>query len=256
MKSGLTFHWPDYRKVSFALPGFILLSVVMHGVAFTLFQVVYPASGMLRPPPVGVTLLTPSNEENRALLKWIAARDPALASKPQEVIPPGLLDLQYEPSFAELYTEPKPAELPAENIGVPSIMDSQALIATLAHNGKDGSPQGGAVAQSTQMRVSEGLSTRVAKGADGIGKQPKFSFQFKSTVSLEPAQFLVGVNPEGKVAYVFLQRSSGEPKMDREAESLVAKTHFEAGPDTNWGMICFCWGSDVFASEPRTEALP
>ena len=102
----LTFHWPDYRKVSFALPGFLLFSAVLHGVAFSLFQAIYPPSGSLRPPPVGVTLLMPSTPENRAQLRWIEAQDPALASKPYEVVPSGPFELAYQPSYAELNTVP------------------------------------------------------------------------------------------------------------------------------------------------------
>src|SRR4051794_2442481 len=104
----LTFHWPDYRKVSFALPGFILLSVLLHAAAFTVFQAVYPPSGALMAPPASVTLLTPSTPEYRALLNWVDAGDPALASRPQEVIPHGLMELPYQPSYAEVNTVPLP----------------------------------------------------------------------------------------------------------------------------------------------------
>src|SRR4051794_12627958 len=104
----LTFHWPDYRKVSFALPGFLLLSAIFHGAAFTLFQVTYPPSGSLMAPPATVTLLNPSSPEARAQLRWIEAGDPALASKPREEAPPGLLELAYLPSYAKVNSDPSP----------------------------------------------------------------------------------------------------------------------------------------------------
>jgi len=252
MKTGLTFHWPDYRKVSFAVPGFILLSLLLHGVAFTLFQVVYPPSGMLRPPPAGITLLTPSTPENRALLQWIAAGDPALSSQPQEVTPPGLLEQHYQPSYGELYTEPKPAELPVENIRMPSLIDSQGLIAAVSRQSPAATIP--SLACPTQMRFSPELANR--KSTAGEANQKPVNFQFKTHSSLEPAQFLVGVNPSGEVGYIFLEHSSGEPKIDREAESMIGKSHFEPGKETTWGMVCFCWGNDVFTTGSQSERMP
>jgi hypothetical protein len=252
MKAGLTFHWPDYRKVSFALPGFILLSIFIHGISFTLFQVVYPPSGSLRPPPASVTLLTPSTPENRALLIWVAAGDPSLTSKPVEIVPPGLFDLQYQPSYAELYTEPKLVETPPGIVGFPPIMDAQHLVGSLVRN-RSGSPVPEIAPHPTQMRVSEGLLGRAPK-ADGAGTPHVFAN--KSSVNLEAAQFLVGVNAAGGVAYVFLQHSSGESKIDREAESLVTKTRFAPASAMSWGMISFCWGNDIFDPSTRTAGAP
>lgn len=248
MKQGLTFHWPDYRKVSFALPGFILLSVLIHGLSFTIFQAVYPPSGSLQPPPVGFTLLTPSTPENRALLNWIDAGDPALTSKPQEIVPPGMLDLPYQPSYAQLYTEPKLAEMPPEPVGFPAIMDAQSLIGSLARE-KSGDPASVVAPQPTQMRISEGLASRATK-TDG-----PLVFANKSSVALEPARFLVGVNAGGEVAYVFLQHSSGAQKIDREAESLIAKSRFAPAAAMSWGMVSFSWGSDLFGPSTQTVGL-
>lgn len=251
LKPPLTFSWPDHRKVSFALPGFLLLSLLLHGATFTLFQVDYPRSGTVQPPPAGVTLLTPNSAENRALLKWVDASDPALTSKPQEVVPCGLLDLHYQPSYSELYTEPQPAPATPDVIGFPSMIEPQKLIGHApSSNTRSSSP----APRPTQMRFSGELENRISKST-GAGKisQP---FANKSSVTLEPAQFLVGVNSAGEVAYVFLQHSSLEPKIDREAEARVAQIRFSPAETMSWGMISFCWGCDLFSPSTRTSGLP
>ena len=242
----LTFHWPDYRKVSFELPGMILLSLMLHGVAFTLFQVVYPPSGSLAPPPATITLLTPSTPENSALLSWVNANDPALTSKPQEVVPPGLLDLPYVPSYAELNTEPSPGPiLQAPPTEVPSIMDSQSILASLARAGTPKASRSSPAPQRTQVRISDALASRTPK-ADWTLPARSNPSAISPAARIEPAQFMVGVNAAGEVAYRFLQHSSRDPELDREAEALIANAAFAPGGKMSWGMISFNWGCEVY----------
>ena len=58
-----------------------------HAICFYLFQIVYPTSLALLPPPARVTFISPNSEEGRTLLRWIDAEDPAVAFTTQ--MPPG-----------------------------------------------------------------------------------------------------------------------------------------------------------------------
>src|SRR5205823_2536524 len=116
----LTFHWPEMQPVSLALLGFIALSAIIHALSFYIFQLVYPPSARVNPPPAQVSVLTPGSPENDALLRWIEAEDPAWASKPQEILPPNLLDLPYTPSYAEVHADPKTVDKQSQTFVYPS----------------------------------------------------------------------------------------------------------------------------------------
>src|SRR6184192_1680750 len=75
----LLFSWDSPRRRRAALLAFLALSLLAHAVCFYIFQVVYPPTVTLLPPPAPVALITPASEEGRTLLRWIDAEDPAVA---------------------------------------------------------------------------------------------------------------------------------------------------------------------------------
>ena len=75
----LLFSWDSPRRRRAAFLGFLALSLFAHAVCFYIFQVVYPPTVTLLPPPARVALITPASEEGRTLLRWIDAEDPAVA---------------------------------------------------------------------------------------------------------------------------------------------------------------------------------
>src|SRR5438067_2790127 len=127
-QTGLTFSWPETRLISLTLLGFIALSVLIHALSFYIFQLAYPPSAHINPPPAQVSVLTPGSPENNALLRRIEAEDPALASRPQEVLPANLLNLRYTPSYAQVRTAPKIVDKQAMPLVYPPAMDALALI--------------------------------------------------------------------------------------------------------------------------------
>ena len=76
---GLLFHWDSPKGRRLAIAMFIILSVVAHAFCFYVFQIVYPPTVALLPPPARVSLITADTEEGRSLLRWIESEDPALA---------------------------------------------------------------------------------------------------------------------------------------------------------------------------------
>src|SRR5437867_9684262 len=75
----LIFSWDSPRGKKLAITVFLAISLVTHAACFYIFQIVYPPTVALLPPPARVSLITPDSEEGRTLLRWIDAEDPALA---------------------------------------------------------------------------------------------------------------------------------------------------------------------------------
>ncbi len=124
----LKFHWPPRPQISLALVGFLFLSVIAHGVAFYILQVVDPPVVVITPPPVQVNLLAPTTPENIALLQWIDANDPAAIANPHEVVPGNLYDLPYQRAGAEIRATPKSPDEQVAAVPFPAARDAMAVI--------------------------------------------------------------------------------------------------------------------------------
>ncbi len=237
-RSGLTFHWPDSRHVSFALPAFIVLSLFAHAVSFYIFQITYPPSAYIAPPPAQVSLLTANSPENESLLRWIEAEDPAIAAKPPEVVPENLLTLDYKPSFTQVRAQPKTIPEAPQNFAYPPARSPLALIeSALPHE---------AVAEPAQTALHTTIHFSGALENRNVTKPMPLEFHSSAT-ELQPARFLIGVSGRGEVRYVFLQASSGDKAIDEQAESQLRKSEFSnASEAIIWGMATFSWGADAF----------
>src|SRR5258708_12703065 len=86
----LIFTWDFPRRRNLAIAGLLVLSLIAHAACFYIFQIVYPPTMALLPPPARLTLITPDSEEGRTLLRWVQAQDPALSSHPQRPTQPTL----------------------------------------------------------------------------------------------------------------------------------------------------------------------
>src|SRR5437899_12864951 len=109
----LIFSWDSLRGEKVAITVFLAISLVAHALCFYIFQIVYPPTVALLPPPARVTLITPASEEGRTLLRWIDAEDPALAfttQRPPEARLRTLPRVEHIPSY--LGVEPVLKEVP------------------------------------------------------------------------------------------------------------------------------------------------
>src|SRR6266436_6266447 len=98
----LLFNWDSPRGRKLAITVFLALSFVAHAACFYVFQIVYPPTVALLPPPARVSLISPDSEEGRTLLQWIGAEDPALAfatQRPAEARRRALPTLRHIPSY-------------------------------------------------------------------------------------------------------------------------------------------------------------
>ena len=238
--AGLTFRWPEHDRISFLLPGFIALSAFAHIAMFYLFQVVYPPAAAITPPPIQVMFLNRGAPQNAAFFRWIDAEDPAASARTAEVFPAGLLDVPYKPSYAEARTLPESPPPPAPVFTFPPARSAVELVEDASLQPK---PFPKIDAAHTIVRFAGALAQRKA-----VLKEIKLTT--KARADLQPTRILAGVSSDGDVRYAFLQTSSGDAEIDRQAESNLAKVRFAAQPGSaalSWGFVIYEWGAEAYA---------
>jgi len=98
----LLFSWDSPRRLKAGITAFVALSLIAHALCFYIFQIIYPPTVALLPPPARITLITPASDEGRTLLRWIDAEDPALAfttHRPSEARLRALPKVEHVPSY-------------------------------------------------------------------------------------------------------------------------------------------------------------
>lgn len=252
-RDGLLFEWPLHGKNFLVSPKFLFVSLFLHALGFYLFQVAYSPNVSITPPPAMVSLLMPTTPENRALLQWIAAEDPAAIAMPHDALPAQLLDSSYKPSFAQARSLPR---MPVEQSAVvvyPPAQDVLPFIQSVMV--PTGKPPVSVPVPQNEIRFTDTLAKRTPATAQPV------HLSAKSSADLQPASFLASVAPDGAVVYVFLQKSSGDTAMDHEAEVHLARMKFTATDGAlEWGTATFFWGSEAFenrpTSAPQNETIP
>jgi hypothetical protein len=249
----LVFGWEKPGRGKWTLSGFLLASLGLHAFGFYLFQIVYPPAVALLPPPGRVSLIAPTSDEGRQLLRWIEAEDPALASTTQA--PPDaktlvLPTIQHAPSY--LGRQPVLKDLPP---GPPPLYIPSARPPTLVE--RPSNPPSIAVTPvATVVRFSAELDSLLSP------QMPELKFTASSRDALEPARFLMAVSEKGETRYCFLQASSGDPALDEQARKYLAATRFPAirnSPSSNvasltWGTATVQWGNDITPAAPPSPA--
>ncbi len=251
---GLVFAWDQPRRRGLAITGFLVASVVLHALCFYAFQIIYPPTVALLPPPGRVTVIAPNTEEGRVLLRWLEAEDPALASTTQ---PPAegkslaMPTIQHAPSY--LTRQPALKDVPPStpNPAVPSAQPPAPVAPPHA------SIQMVAKIAPTIVRLSTELETL------GTMQSPEMKFTASGHESPQAAQFRVAVNENGAVRYCFLENSSGDAALDEQARKYLALCRFSAIPNPQseirngfvWGTATVEWGNDIVAPSPATESV-
>src|SRR5438876_12218568 len=121
----LIFNWDSPRGEKLAITICLVLSLVAHAFCFSIFQIVYPPTVALLPPPARVALITPAAEEGRTLFRWIDAEDPALAfttHRPPESKVRALPKIEHVPSYLTAKLTLKDVPSPEVDLRIP---DSQ-----------------------------------------------------------------------------------------------------------------------------------
>ncbi|HEX8309901.1 MAG TPA: hypothetical protein VF614_01205 [Chthoniobacteraceae bacterium] len=240
----LLFRWAKGRRFSFLAAALLLLSFFAHAAAFFVFTVVYPARVTIPAPAPQVTILSATNPDHQALLRWIEAEDPALVANAASVLPPNLLEVEYRPSYHTVRTAPRSVPEPKAALQFPPGRPPLELI-------RSGNPVLVDAAdkrdpQSTRALVSGPLAARTATASVQI------RMGVRSAVPLKCAQVLIGVADQGDVRFSFLQESSGDPAIDAEATQQLRRIKLRpAEAPITWGTARVFWGDDAYHVEAQ-----
>jgi hypothetical protein len=246
----LLFSWDSPRTKKAALLAFLALSLLAHAVCFYIFQVVYPPTVTLLPPPARVALITPASEEDRTLLRWIDAEDPAVAfttHRPPEARLRALPKVEHVPSYHAM--EPTLKDLP------PFEVDSRA---------PDSQPPGAVPFKRQQSASAAGpISTSVSFSSElnrlGVATLPPLKFVASTGEAPEAIRFRVAVSGLGEIRYCFPMNSSGDPELDEQARLYLARCRFSRHTPGDgkseapliWGIATIEWGSDIARPHAR-----
>ena len=252
----LLFAWEPARTRRFAIFGFLAASAAGHALCFYLFQIVYPPTVALLPPPARVNIISEDTEEGRTLLRWIAAEDPALATTTQRsteakafMVP----KLTHVPSYLTIQPALRTLPATASDLQAPSSQPPGPVPIERAKNAVSLPPT------PTAVIFSENIDSL------GVVKKPPLKFSASTREPPQSANFRIGVTQSGVVHYCFLQSTSGDSALDEQAHAYLVLCRFvpkEIGaikdPDRiNWGIATIAWGNDVAAPPLKpASALP
>lgn len=248
----LVFSWAPPRRRARALIVFLIASAVLHAVGFYLFQIVYPPTVTLIPPPARVGVISPDNAESLTFLRWIESEDPALTTttqRPPETKSFSLPILEHRPSYADY--EPQLRRLPEviPNLTVPS---SVAL----------GPPPVPRLRANTNVAVRQTVATFADTSPElGAPSLPAFAFQISRPDAPANARFRVAISRAGIVQHCFLIESSGDAALDEQARSFLLCCRFpsSAGDDSGtlfWTVATILWGNDVAPGQQKSPSPP
>ena len=253
----LLFAWGPARSRRMAILGFLAASAVGHAFCFYLFQIVYPPTVALLPPPARVNFISESSEEGRTLLRWIAAEDPALASTTQrsaEAKAFALPKLHHVPSY--LTIQPALKSLPPSNpdLRAPTSQPPGPVPIARTRN------------QTTKAAAPTAIVFSKETNLLGTVQNPPMQFSASTREPPQSANFRIGVTDRGVVRYCFLQGSSGDTALDEQARAYLMLCRFAGTKNfgereldhISWAIATIEWGNDVVAppSSPVRETLP
>jgi hypothetical protein len=236
----LTFDWPRAERFPWILFGCVFLSLVAHAASFFVFQVVYPQRVTIPFPPQRVSLLTPSSPENRNVLRWIAAEDPALVARTHSVAPTTLLEVPYRPSYQTVRTSPRGSVEPEVVVEYPPARPPLSIVRSAAPRSLP--PVPAVQPAPTGVTFSAPLHDRPPTS------RLAFSWRQRASEPLEPLSALLGVTDRGEVQFALLQHSSGNQAIDREAIAQLQRITFpatESAPVT-WAFATVSFGQDAY----------
>ena len=240
----LLFHWERARRRRFAIAGFILASLGLHALCFLLFQVIYPPTIALLPPPARVSVIAPTSPEARTFLHWLEAEDPALASqtqRPAEARPYQLPKLAHVPSYIALPPQLKDLPPPAPE------RPQQAAMPPAPVPIDEPAPAPAPVVAPTTITFSGSLGQRPFT-------RPEMPFQASLPDAPQAARFRVAVDPAGVVRYCFLAASSGDATLDEQARRALALCRFQPGGQSVWAEATIVFGTDLMLPKPAEHA--
>jgi len=245
----LLFDWDSPRGRKVAITIFLALSFVGHALCFYIFQIVYPPTVALLPPPARVSLISPDSEEGRTLLRWIDAEDPALAFTTQH------------PPEARLRTLPRVEHVPSYLAVEPVLKEVPPLILDLripSSRPPGAVPFGHRKAPQAFGPITASVSFSQELEAFGTPMLPDPSSATSKGETPETIRFRVAVSGLGEIRYCFPLNSSGDPALDEQARRYLTRCRFSQNPKSagkvdqflTWGIATIQWDRDVTRPRP------
>ncbi len=244
----MTFDWSGSHRSSWTLALLIFLSLVLHSAAFFFVHISTSERQLIPKSAQPIQLLTrfapdgSPSPENEAVLRWIAAEDPAIVARITNVEPTGLLSVPYSPSYVVSRTRPR--DIPAESatIQYPPARDSLDFI--MGADEKSAPPSALMPERATEITFRSPLASRAPRDIT-------LKLEATSSQSLSTVELLVGVGSEGDVRFSFVQESSGVSEMDAEAVRLVSGIRLSPSQElVTWGTVTVRWGVDAVTKAP------
>jgi hypothetical protein len=247
--SPLLFNWQPPRPRRLAIIAFLCGSIILHGICFYLFQIVYAPAIVLLPPPARVSLITADSEEGRTMLRWVDAEDPALASATQR------------PPDARQRALPKVQHIPSYVAGGPKLKHAPPLVidtrAPSVHPpGPVPAPR--AVSPPVLLPIATRISFSDELSSLGKARMAPANFNASNQETPQAIRFRIAVAPNGEVRHCFPLNSSGDPALDEQARRQVVLARFapvaaatvKPGESDVWGIATVEWGNDVARPAP------
>ena len=246
------FDWSPPRRRKLSIISFLGASTALHALCFYLFQIIYPPTVALLPPPARVNMITGASEDGRLLLRWIEAEDPALSSKTQRPPDAATIPLpttNHVPSYANW--QPALRELPPlePDLRIPSAQPPGPV------------PIRRAPEPRPPTRTLSALRFGTDAASLGTVSMPPLQFAASRRDVPQSAEFRVGIGTEGTVRYCFLQRSSGDPALDAQARRVITLCRFAGGEVREpvaviWTTATVDWGNDIAPPSDTAAATP
>lgn len=233
----LIFDWPGRHHLHLLLPAAIVAALAFHAGLFFLFSIIYPRPRSAPMDAAQVFFIPPGSAESPRLSALLQSEDPAVFA-PGRGLPlsQGIPPVEYTPQ----YDTEKPVldGLPAVTSGPeferPSVKPVPVMEGDAPH--REIPP----ATPFVRLTATGPLASRVPGLPQDSGLDPK--------AGLVPgkAVFLAAVRPDGSVAHVFSQQSSGNGGVDRKAADALRGLRFSSGSgDLEWGFVTFEWGAAV-----------
>ncbi len=239
------FEWSPARRRKLSIFSFIAASAALHALCFYLFQIIYPPTVALLPPPARINLITAASEDGRVLLRWIEAEDPALSSSTQR------------PPDAALFAPPVAIHVPSYTNWQPALRQAPPLQSDLripsAH--PPGPVPGRKPIQPKPAVITPSILQFANAETLGAPTIPSLRFAASRREPPQSAEFRIAIGADGAVRHSFLERSSGDPALDEQARHAITLSRFPAiqKPDSKaenrllWTTATTEWGNDVAA---------
>ncbi len=220
--------------------GFLLLSLGAHAAAFSLFR--DPGESVpLSPTGAGVVILATARTGDDGLADLY---DPSAivlpANQPERLASRVTLPWQGL-AWPEKAIPPAPKYRPQE-VGQDLPLAVRATTTRSIHRGRSPmvTTKNGDLGAKTWWELSGDLRKRKTTKPIELGA-------IKSANALEPTAARIGVDEDGAVRFVFLEGSTGDALVDREASSLLRTWRFEPAPGhwIEWGRVRILWAVET-----------